>query len=55
MEDIKCADKAEEAEDLVEVVVKLFAIIVGHQGTTCGSVRIRHACNVNIVLSLTTL
>ena len=53
--DIRGADEAEEGEDLVEVVVRLFVIIVGHHGTSRGSVRIRHDRHVNTVLSLTTL
>ena len=55
MEDIRNEDKAKKEEDLVEVVVSLFAITVGHKGTMRKSVRTRHACHVNNLANFTAL
>jgi len=53
-EDIRGEDKAEE-EDLVEVVVMLFVITMGHNATMHKSVRMRHAHPINIASILSTL
>ena len=50
MEDIRL-----EEEGLLEARVRLFVTTVGHEGTTRGSLRIRHAHDVNIAANLTTL
>ena len=55
VEVIKEEDGADEEEDLVEVIDRLFSITVEHQGTMRRSVRIRQAHHVNIAASLTTL
>lgn len=55
MEVIKEEDRVIEEEDLVEVADMLFSIIAECQGTTCGSVRIKHSCHVNIAVSLKTI
>jgi len=55
VEDIRNEDKAKKEEDLVEVVVSLFAITVGHKGTMRKSVRTRHACHVNNLANFTAL
>ena len=55
MEVIKEEDEATEEEGLVEVVDRLFAITMECQGTTRGSVRIKHSCHVNTAATLTTL
>lgn len=52
-EDIRDADEAEEEEDLVEVVDKLFSIILEFHDTMHESVRSRHTHHVDTTLSLT--
>jgi len=53
MEDIRGVEEVEEKEELVEVMDRLFSIIVGCKGTMHGSVRIRRACHANTAPSLT--
>lgn len=52
---IRDEDGAEEEESLVEAVARSSAITVDSQGTTHGSVRIRHAHHFNTAASLTIL
>jgi len=55
VEDIRNKNEVEAEEDLVEVVDRLFSIIVGHYGTMHGIFRVRHARLINNAASLTTL
>lgn len=52
---IKVDDEAEEEENLVEAMVRLFATTADVQGTTCDNVIILHTHNVNIVENFTIL